>query len=330
VRSAGAPGEAVSERHPGDALPGGRPELDYVGMLNRVLPADVRAVAWAPVREGFSARFSCGSRTYRYWLPRADAAGRPRDLGAMRAAAAKLKGDRDFRNFCKMDIVHVANFNRLVYAVDVAEAGPLLRIEVHGQAFLWHMVRCFVAVLTLVGDGREDPSVVDALLDVERCPRRPQYLLADERPLVLHDCAFDTLEPLPTPDALLGLHAHLAARRDEAAVTLARRENALARLDGLRVRGSDLAAALGRLGAPTEGLGASAGWPDAKQRLLAAQGARAAKAYKKLLDLPGGQTYDERVAGLSGRRREMLEENMSKRAAQPEPAAFHDEKRRCG
>lgn len=40
-------------------------EIDYCGILNRVLPPDVRALAWAPVTEGFSARFSCSDRTYR-------------------------------------------------------------------------------------------------------------------------------------------------------------------------------------------------------------------------------------------------------------------------
>ena len=72
-------------------------------MLNRVLPDDVRALAWAPVAEGFSARFSCASRTYRYWLARENAHGRPRDVEAMRRAASKFVGDHDFRNFCKMD-----------------------------------------------------------------------------------------------------------------------------------------------------------------------------------------------------------------------------------
>lgn len=40
-------------------------EIDYCGILNRVLPPGVRALAWAPVTEGFSARFSCSDRTYR-------------------------------------------------------------------------------------------------------------------------------------------------------------------------------------------------------------------------------------------------------------------------
>ncbi len=127
----------------------------------------------------------------------------------------------------------MSNFRREIYAARVEAAGPgLLRFEVHGQAFLWHMVRCLVAIIELVGDGLEAPDVVDALLDVARSPRRPQYVLADEAPLVLHDCAFDTVRPAPTPEALLQLHEHLTRERHAARVALARTENLLAKLDG--------------------------------------------------------------------------------------------------
>lgn len=40
-------------------------EMDYCTLLNRVLPPEIRALAWAPVTEEFSARFSCSDRTYR-------------------------------------------------------------------------------------------------------------------------------------------------------------------------------------------------------------------------------------------------------------------------
>ena len=45
-------------------------ELPYVKMLNRVLPQDIRVLEWAPAAEGFSARFDCKSRTYRYYFSR--------------------------------------------------------------------------------------------------------------------------------------------------------------------------------------------------------------------------------------------------------------------
>ena len=60
------------KRKTGTARTGARvTEIDYCGMLNRVLPPDIRALAWAPVTEDFSARFSCSDRTYRRAAKRA-------------------------------------------------------------------------------------------------------------------------------------------------------------------------------------------------------------------------------------------------------------------
>ena len=50
------------------------------------------------------------------------------------------------------------------------------------------------AVLFLVGNGLEQPSVVDYMLDITRCPRKPQYGMAAPEPLVLYDCTFEGLE----------------------------------------------------------------------------------------------------------------------------------------
>ncbi|CAN0067146.1 unnamed protein product [Ectocarpus fasciculatus] len=72
-------------------------EIDYCGILNRVLPPGVRALAWAPVTEGFSARFSCSDRTYRYFFMARDM-----DIKAMDEAASKIVGSHDFRNLCKI------------------------------------------------------------------------------------------------------------------------------------------------------------------------------------------------------------------------------------
>ena len=47
-------------------------EMNYVQILNGVLPTSIRCVAWAPVPEGKSARFDCSSRAYRYYFPRSD------------------------------------------------------------------------------------------------------------------------------------------------------------------------------------------------------------------------------------------------------------------
>lgn len=42
---------------------------------------------------------------------------------------------------------------------------------IEGQAFLWHQVRAVMAVLFLVGEGKERPDIVTSLLDVHTHPR---------------------------------------------------------------------------------------------------------------------------------------------------------------
>lgn len=73
----------------------------------------------------------------------------------------------------------------------VGSDGPkVYAFAVHGTAFLWHQVRCMVAILFLVGQGLEKPEIVDDLFDIEKNPGRPHYEMADDAPLVLWDCIF--------------------------------------------------------------------------------------------------------------------------------------------
>lgn len=230
--------------HPSDELKPGIRELDYCETLNRVLPSDVRAMAWRSVAPEFSARFSAASRTYRYFFYQAA----PRTAGSynldrMRQAAAKLVGEHDFRNLCKMDVEHVKNYRRVVYdaSVDTSGVDEVFCFQITGQAFLWHMVRCCVAVLLLVAQGLEEPDVVDVLLDVENeTRRRPHYQPAPEVPLVLQECSFDSLAPASTPEALARLTEHYEHRLEEALILSAKRRNALDYILGLEVRRQDL------------------------------------------------------------------------------------------
>lgn len=84
-------------------------EIDYCGLLNRVLPKNIQCVAWMPLRSPvYSARFDCVSRTYRYYFPKGDL-----DIAAMRKACDLLVRHADFRNFCKMDVHNgVTNYMR--------------------------------------------------------------------------------------------------------------------------------------------------------------------------------------------------------------------------
>jgi len=168
-------------------------DYDYVSMLNGVLPADVRILAATRAPAGFDARFSCKFRYYQYYFPF-----NGEDFQRMREAAQHFVGEHDFRNFCKMDVENVTNFRRSVLSVSV-EPRPCQvgEFAVTGVAFLWHQVRCMTAVLLLVGQGLEEPSIVTELLNIKRRPCKPLYDQADETGLVLRDCGFEGIPFAP-------------------------------------------------------------------------------------------------------------------------------------
>lgn len=229
-------------------------ELDYVRMLNGVLPATIRIISWQPVSPEFNARFSCAARTYRYFF-HADQL----DLGRMQRAASQLIGSHDFRNFCKIDPSMSTHFIRFLTNIEIkpcyqvpedcvqivapwpcqekewfedarnssggieaaasaaaasasssssaaASSPPPTRalhpdtfceLLIHGNAFLYHQVRCMAAVLFLVGRGVEAEDCVQRMLDVVRTPNKPNYDMASEIPLVLYDTCFPSLPFTP-------------------------------------------------------------------------------------------------------------------------------------
>ncbi|ODH49435.1 tRNA pseudouridine(38-40) synthase [Paracoccidioides brasiliensis] len=236
-------------------------ELPYITILNRVLPEDIRVLAWCPnPPSDFDARFSCRERRYRYFFTQPAFSPTPGPLGflkrgsdqkssgsdsypstelregwldieAMREGARYLIGTHDFRNFCKIDpSKQITNHVRHIYHADIElldpqtkplsylgqpefqalEAGngeldrnlvtkdsllsssnmKIYSITIHGSAFLWHQVRHLAAILFLIGQGLERPSIIPELLDIEKNPRRPTYEIASDAPLVLWDCIF--------------------------------------------------------------------------------------------------------------------------------------------
>ncbi|KAL2489325.1 Pseudouridine synthase family protein [Forsythia ovata] len=185
-------------------------EIDYVKMLNRVLPEDIRIIGWSPAPTDFSARFSCLSRQYKYFFWRENL-----NITAMEIAGKKFIGEHDFRNFCKMDAANVHNYKRHITSFEILPCDErflgdqLWVVQIKGSAFLWHQIRCMVAVLFFIGQGLESPNVIDVLVDIERTPRKPQYKMAPEIPLVLQSCEFEGLKFSCSSEARQALQAHL-------------------------------------------------------------------------------------------------------------------------
>jgi tRNA pseudouridine38/39 synthase len=129
----------------------------------------------------------------------------------MQEAAARLVGEHDFRNFCKLDgSKQIQSHRRKVTLATISQLDrstgdderPLYVLDLVGSAFLWHQVRHIMAILFLVGQGLEKMEIVDALLNVDPnnpnvvssipvLEARPIYEMAEGLPLMLWECGFD-------------------------------------------------------------------------------------------------------------------------------------------
>ncbi|KAF9054033.1 pseudouridine synthase [Panaeolus papilionaceus] len=194
-------------------------EHDYLNILNKILPDTIRILAWSPVSEQFSARFSCKFRDYKYFFSSIGL-----DIPSMQKAAERLIGEHDFRNLCKLDAQkQITSFKRKILRATVEPVDPqdptdsgdkMYVFDLVGTAFLYHQVRHIMAVLFLVGTGLEPPSIVTQLMNVEQgleamhpddaaafpngsypvVNSKPEYQMADALPLMLWDCGYDPAE----------------------------------------------------------------------------------------------------------------------------------------
>ena len=165
-------------------------EFEYCQMLNNLLPPDIRVLGWSPVSSSFDARFGCLFRHYNYFFD-------PRDynIELMQQAAVKYVGSHDFRNFCKVDPSKPENmtFVRTILESKIVLLDKGIAVfDIKGTAFLWHQVRCLVAILFLVGKELESPDLVDQLFDLSLHgdSGRPTYDMAPDYPLVLVECGY--------------------------------------------------------------------------------------------------------------------------------------------
>ena len=143
--------------------------------LNGLLPPAIAVVACHEAAPGFHARFHSRGKHYRYTLftraerspllrHRAWHCPRALDLEAMRRAADRMLGERDFAAFQAAGCT-ARTTRRRVSAVAITQPTPhLVHIDVRGNAFLRNMVRIMAGTLVDVGVGRLDAEAIETIL----------------------------------------------------------------------------------------------------------------------------------------------------------------------
>ena len=152
------------------AAEGGPPPARVAAALNLLLPDDLVAIASEPAHDGFHARFSARSRSYRYrlwlrptsspferrrslWWPR------PLDEGRLDQAAGLLVGEHDFRAFTPTETQH-QSFLRVVHEAAWEHRGDTIEFTITADSFLRHMVRILVGTML-----EQDPTAIARLLN---------------------------------------------------------------------------------------------------------------------------------------------------------------------
>lgn len=156
------------------------PEIPLLG-LHRALAGKlpdglmVTRVWEHPGPEPAKPRFDNGGKLYRYRISTAPFRDPleerfewhvPRDLNleAMRDAATRLAGERDFSAFRAADCQAKTTVRR-IRRVELREVSPRrIEVEVDGEAFLKNMVRIMTGTLVDVGTGRVAPGDLDGIL----------------------------------------------------------------------------------------------------------------------------------------------------------------------
>ncbi len=176
-----------------------RHDYSWLRGTNSALPPDVSVLWVRSVADDFHARFSAISRSYRYVIfnrPVRDAIlrhavtwdYRPLDAARMHEASQYLLGEHDFSAF-RASGCQARTAVRSIYEIEVRRHADWICIDVRANAYLQHMVRNLVGVLTAVGAREQDvPWVGEVLRSRDRrcggvtAPASGLYLTAVDYP----------------------------------------------------------------------------------------------------------------------------------------------------
>lgn len=143
--------------------------------LNALLPDDIRITRLREAPADFHARYGCTGKEYRYFIWNGPILSpfhvryrtwerKPLDAAAMREAARRLVGRRDFAPFSANPNREIAGTVRDLRKLDVRRRGSEIAIVAQGDGFLYRMVRSLAGFLIRVGRGELPPESADEIL----------------------------------------------------------------------------------------------------------------------------------------------------------------------
>ena len=147
-----------------------------VRAVNSLLPPDIVVRAAGEADRDFSARHSAKSKTYISRIQRGEVPDpmtaryawyirRPLDVAAMREALGSILGTHDFSAFRASGGAPMSPVRTMYEAAVEEAAGNQLVCRIHGNGFLYHMVRNIIGTVANVGLGIITPQRFQEILD---------------------------------------------------------------------------------------------------------------------------------------------------------------------
>lgn len=145
------------------------PLIAFLDGLNRFLPDDIAVTKAEDVDLDFHARFSARGRKYEYYIlnrrsksaihnKRATIIREPLDIDKMQQAANFLIGAHDYSSF-RASACQAKTPNTEIYSIKLEKEfygdDVMIKVSIHGRAFLHNMVRIIMGTLVEIGMHRE-------------------------------------------------------------------------------------------------------------------------------------------------------------------------------
>lgn len=147
---------------------------EMLGYINQYLPEDIAVISLTEAAPRFHSRLNACGKHYEYKvinssLPnvfqRRYALSVPEklDVEAMRAGAAYLLGEHDFKSFTSAKKSKKSTVRR-IDEISILEKDDMLVFHFKGNGFLYHMIRIIMGTLLEIGKGERKPESIPVIL----------------------------------------------------------------------------------------------------------------------------------------------------------------------